>query len=346
MFFKNIILDWSGTLVDDFGPVLEATNGIFKRFGRAPMTEAEFREKFFLPFPEFYRKYLPGVPLKKLEAHFHRVYPCLQKRVRLLPGTLRFLKFCRKRQYRLFLLSSIHADHFKAQGRRLGLSGYFEKAYVQVLDKKNRIRQILAENRLDPAHTLFVGDMRHDIETGRHGGVTTAALLTGYDSLAKLKKSSPDLLFRDLDGLREYLARLPEKPDGHPVPAVGALIFDKQGRVLLIRSHKWSDTWTAPGGKIRTGETAEQTLRREVFEETGLRIHAIRFETLADCINPPEFFRPAHFLLLNYSCRATRTKVRLDHEGGDFRWVAPAEALRRLPLSTPTRRLLAHYLAR
>ena len=50
---RNVILDWSGTLVDDFGPVLEATNEIFKHYGKPAFSAEEFREKFYLPFPEF-----------------------------------------------------------------------------------------------------------------------------------------------------------------------------------------------------------------------------------------------------------------------------------------------------
>ena len=47
---RNVILDWSGTLVDDFGPVLEASNEIFKQYGKPVWSADEFREKFANPF--------------------------------------------------------------------------------------------------------------------------------------------------------------------------------------------------------------------------------------------------------------------------------------------------------
>jgi len=56
---KNIIFDWSGTLADDFQPVLQATNDLFAEYGKPPFSEQDFREKFFLPFPEFYQIHLP-----------------------------------------------------------------------------------------------------------------------------------------------------------------------------------------------------------------------------------------------------------------------------------------------
>ena len=37
------------------------------------------------------------------------------------------------------------------------------------------------------------------------------------------------------------------------------------------------DYWTLPGGGIEPGESAEQTVVREIEEETGLRVEVVRF---------------------------------------------------------------------
>ena len=57
-----------------------------------------------------------------------------------------------------------------------------------------------------------------------------------------------------------------------PLATVGALIFNSKNEVLMIRTHKWSNLWGIPGGKIKWGETSEAALRREILEETGLKI--------------------------------------------------------------------------
>lgn len=127
----------------------------------------------------------------------------------------------------------------------------------------------------------------------------------------------------------------------HPVATVGALVADEAGDVLMIRTHKWSHRWGIPGGKIKGGETCEQALRREIREETGLELRAIDFVMVQDCIEPPEFERRAHFLLLNYlaECQGSRPEVVLNHEAEAFRWCSLAEAVS-LDLNEPTRVLL------
>lgn len=58
--------------------------------------------------------------------------------------------------------------------------------------------------------------------------------------------------------------------------SVSGVIFDGEGRVLLQRHRHWvKDVWGLPGGIIEGRESLEEALTREVYEETGLRIHEI-----------------------------------------------------------------------
>lgn len=82
-------------------------------------------------------------------------------------------------------------------------------------------------------------------------------------------------------------------------------------------------------------------LRRELKEETNLAVTDIEFVLVQDCIQSKEFYRAAHFVLLNYTCRcAGEPEVRLNDEAQEFRWVAPAAALT-MAINQPTRTLLA-----
>jgi phosphoglycolate phosphatase len=125
--------------------------------------------------------------------------------VDLLPGALDFLIFCRDTGRRTFLLSTIKTSHFEKQAHRLGVVDYFEVAYTEIMDKREKIREILKTHQLDPKETMFVGDMIHDIETARHGGVLDVAVLTGFDTIEKLLPSKPTIIALDIASVQKML---------------------------------------------------------------------------------------------------------------------------------------------
>ena len=348
---RNIIFDWSGTLVDDLPAVFRATNFVFGQAGLTELTIEQFRAEFCLPFKKFYDRYTPHVAMEQLEEWFHAHFKQVQDSVIELPHARNFLLFCREHRIRTFLLSTVHRDHFAVQARVTGLGAFIDQPYVEILDKRMKIREILSENQLAANETMFIGDMQHDIETGKHGGVFSCAVLTGYNRLEQLRASEPDVIVEHLGELQEILTqnnfRLTHRTHGqesspisHPICTVGAAIFNEVGQVLMIRTQKWSNLWGIPGGKTKFGETSEAALRREIKEETDLEIAGIEFVLVQDCIHSKEFYREAHFVLLNYTCRVRgKTDVKLNEEAQEFRWVSVEEALA-LKLNQPTRVLL------
>jgi len=130
--------------------------------------------------------------------------------------------------------------------------------------------------------------------------------------------------------------------EGGPLPivTVGALIMNSADEVLMVRTHKWSNLWGIPGGKTKWGEESVAALRREIKEETNLEIADIQFVLVQDCIHSPEFYRDAHFVLLNYTARCVgKPDVKLNDEAREFKWVSVATALT-MPINQPTRVLL------
>lgn len=351
---RNLVLDWSGTLINDLPAVLETTNRVFQEAGRPGFTLDQFRREFALPYTDFYAHHLPDIPIRQLEQWFLSHFEHRRDQVHPLPGAKEFLRFCREHGLRTILLSTIHPDHFSHQAEATGLLDSLDEVYIGIRDKRTKIREIMTTHQLAPGETLFVGDMQHDMETARFGGVHCCAVLTGYNQLDQLRQSAPDVICENLTELRRLLEgndfNFPFRRNhlgasaNMPVATVGALIFNPENRVLMLRTQKWSNRWGIPGGKIEYNETSEDALRREVREETALAVGNVRFVMAQDCIQSPEFYREAHFLLLNYTCKTRDgTNVRLNDEAQEFRWVSIAEALA-MELNQPTRRLIEAVL--
>src|ERR1700745_1566035 len=64
--------------------------------------------------------------------------------------------------------------------------------------------------------------------------------------------------------------------------SVMAWIEDPANGVLLVRQAAGFKFWTLPGGKVKRGESLVKALKREVREETGLRIQVGRLLGVLD----------------------------------------------------------------
>src|SRR5947209_900989 len=115
----------------------------------------------------------------------------------------------------------------------------------------------------------------------------------------------------------------------YPEPTVGALILNRDGKLLLVKSHKWFEKLTIPGGHIELGETIEQALRREVKDEVGMKLTELEFLITQEAIFTPEFWKKKHFIFFDFVCRCRDDRVIVDNkELQDHIWVEPSEALK------------------
>ncbi|MFM7805474.1 MAG: HAD family hydrolase, partial [Verrucomicrobiota bacterium] len=117
---RNVIFDWSGTLVDDLPAVWRASNHALKQAGVPAMPLEQFRREFRLPARDFYVERVPKEALPDLERWFLDGFRQVQDSVTPLPHARDFLEFCRERNLRTFLLSAVHPALFAHQERASG----------------------------------------------------------------------------------------------------------------------------------------------------------------------------------------------------------------------------------
>jgi ADP-ribose pyrophosphatase YjhB (NUDIX family) len=112
----------------------------------------------------------------------------------------------------------------------------------------------------------------------------------------------------------------------NPSVMVGAmaLIQDDHGRVLLVEhTYRREVPWGLPGGWLKTAESPEAGLMREIMEETGLDV---RVEDMLAA----DFWSGSQFDLL-YRCRVLSGTYRPSDETGQHRWCHPRELPELLP---------------
>ena len=128
----------------------------------------------------------------------------------------------------------------------------------------------------------------------------------------------------------------------YPEPTCGALIFNSEGKIFLMKSHKFRDKYVIPGGHIELGEKIEDALKREIKEETGLDIYDITFVKFHEFIFDEVFWKKKHFIFFDYACKTNSTKIKLNSEGQEYVWVTFEEALK-LPIEPYTRNTILTY---
>lgn len=128
-----------------------------------------------------------------------------------------------------------------------------------------------------------------------------------------------------------------------PEPTTGALVFNREGRVLLVRSHKWEGKWVIPGGHVDLGERIEDAMRREVKEETNLDVYDLEFVCFQEFIYGDGFWKKRHFIFFDFACKTDSTEVVLNHEAEEYTWAA-LDDLDGMPIEAYTRNVIREYL--
>lgn len=111
-----------------------------------------------------------------------------------------------------------------------------------------------------------------------------------------------------------------------PTVAVDGAIFDPEGRLLLAQRAD-AGTWCMPGGAADVGESPSAGAVREVREETGLTVRAVR---LIGAFDNRTWGLPSisqHVYYLVFECEVISGELTTSSETTDFRWVTEEEAM-------------------
>jgi len=145
-------------------------------------------------------------------------------------------------------------------------------------------------------------------------------------------------------------ARSFEKKD-----SVKGIVFCPEKKVLIVRRQEGqggAGQWDIPGGAIEKGENQMDALKREVFEETGLKIdnlHKIKSVPL----KIPEAGINSEMHI--YKCNALGIDVKLKPatwkgsngkpEHNEYKWIAKKEELELLPMLDELKKVVLTHLS-
>ena len=108
----------------------------------------------------------------------------------------------------LFIATSKPQIYAREIARHFDFAKHFKVIYGSELDgtrtnKVELIRYLMAEQGLDPAHTLMIGDRKHDLIGACDNGMDAAAVGYGFGSFEELNSFAPKYHFETLAELHQ-----------------------------------------------------------------------------------------------------------------------------------------------
>lgn len=113
-----------------------------------------------------------------------------------------------------------------------------------------------------------------------------------------------------------------------------AVIFDATREKILLTQRADNGRWCLPGGHMESGESAAEACEREVLEETGLNVKAIRLLGVYSDPDQLVIYKDggkAFFVVLNFEVTVLGGEVGLSNETTAFGWFT-ADEMETMPI--------------
>ena len=118
------------------------------------------------------------------------------------------------------------------------------------------------------------------------------------------------------------------------------LIKDHQALMLQKPRRNW---WVAPGGKMESGESIYDSVIREFFEETNLKIEHPELKGIFTMVNIKDDQVVHEWMLFSFRAHACEGVALQENEEGILKW-HPLKDILTLPMAEGDRKILDHLM--
>jgi len=123
----------------------------------------------------------------------------------------------------------------------------------------------------------------------------------------------------------DWTFRLFNPTHSAPTVAVGAIILDRDERVVLIQRGQppQQGRWSIPGGKLLLGEAMADGVQREVMEETGLQVSVgPLIDTVERVTRNAEGEIQYHYIIVDFLCSRTGGTLSPNSDAASAEWAS------------------------
>jgi ADP-ribose pyrophosphatase YjhB (NUDIX family) len=192
----------------------------------------------------------------------------------------------------------------------------------------------------DPDWLIWAREIQAIAQTG----LTFSKDPYDLDRFASLRRLSARIMAAHTGADLARIEALFDAETGYATPKVGVrgAVFDTSGRILMVRETADGDRWTLPGGWADVNQTPAQSVVREVFEESGYHVRAVKLAAVWDRsrhTHPPTAFSVVRMFFI---CALEGGSPHTSLETSEVGWFAQSD----VPTDLSLRRTLLHHIDR
>jgi phosphoglycolate phosphatase len=199
----NALFDLDGTLIDSRAGIIHAMRYALQQIGRNVPTDAELERLIGPPTQDAFTALVgaentglvtEAIRLYRLQYSEHGLFEAA-----VYPGILSALSMIQVWGWPLYIATSKPAAYALRIAEHFGLTGYFRGIFGSEFDgtrskKGDLLRHIMMAERLDPIHTVMIGEREHDMRGAQANSLCSIGVLWGFGTRAELLAAGADAL--------------------------------------------------------------------------------------------------------------------------------------------------------
>jgi phosphoglycolate phosphatase len=212
----TVLLDLDGTLTDPRDGIVRSLAHAFGALGEAAPSEARLARCIGPPLADTFGELLPDPTPERVDAaiaHYRERFEHVGWREnRVYPDVPDFLAALHARGVRALVATSKPHVFAERIALHFGFRAALAAIYGAELDgtrgrKAELLAHVLAQEGLDAARTVMLGDRRHDVEGARANGIPCIGVTYGYGGRSELEAAGATWICDDLASALGVLER-------------------------------------------------------------------------------------------------------------------------------------------